>query len=559
MWEYTATRKHHLNSANFSNPEINQEWAGRGYPQPTSPSATNGRRSGTGDGLSFQDRSYGGSAAALGNSITSPGPVVRSPSVINPGLGIDTVAAALERDLEDERRERREEVGFIHRIGARERELLLHRSDALQRQLGEAKQLWDHEKALLSERLATAEAALQEASNSAAVSAASEKATLQRAEERELASARTCQAESALALSLRHAEQGEQKRLEAEAMKWSSAASEFQAQQRNMKLELEKAKQDASAAAKRADDLERRLQHTESERQQSEKLFQEAHSASSKLEADALKRLTQDFEEQRQSTLRETTMELSELRAQVQRSQLAQQHSELEEVKKLEKLQANAEDYFSKLKQEYEEDGQNSLTRALWQLQVADECILTMRQRNEQEADALVRCQAELSKAQLELAEESAACRCMALSASKCENEELALSKKVRSLEEALQNQSREHLDVLSQAARERQEVAALVRNRGGFTTSSRVDVERNHFNDSRRLSKQSNGTNGSYAHDRSKELHSAAGSPGRSRLHTFDSASPSWEASSLGILQTPSKVMLEDISGFSPLSKPHV
>ena len=88
--------------------------------------------------------------AADWSSISLSG--VASPSK---AVSLDVVAATLEKDLEDERRERRQQVAFLNRIGEKERELLVNRAEAFQRQLVEAQQLWKKERELLKEQLST--------------------------------------------------------------------------------------------------------------------------------------------------------------------------------------------------------------------------------------------------------------------------------------------------------------------------------------------------------------------------------------------------------------------
>lgn len=88
------------------------------------------------------------------SSISLSGPS----GVASPGkaaVTLDAVAATLEKDLEDERRERREQVAFLNRISQKERELLVGRAEAFQRQLVEARELWARERALLQEQLST--------------------------------------------------------------------------------------------------------------------------------------------------------------------------------------------------------------------------------------------------------------------------------------------------------------------------------------------------------------------------------------------------------------------
>merc|ERR1719424_817230 len=106
--------------------------------------------------LNFSVRS--GSVASPRKSFSSP---TAEGSVASPRkaahAAFEAVANALERDLEDEKRERRVQVGFLSKSHLEERDIIGHRVEVAERQLVEARALWGDERKLLMEKLQSAE------------------------------------------------------------------------------------------------------------------------------------------------------------------------------------------------------------------------------------------------------------------------------------------------------------------------------------------------------------------------------------------------------------------
>ncbi|CAJ1420582.1 unnamed protein product [Effrenium voratum] len=296
----------------------------------------------------------------------------------------DTVAAALEKDLEDERRERREQVAFLNRICAKERELLVGRAESFQRQLVEAKDLWERERALLQERLSVAEGAGREA--------------LQRD-----------------ILGLRQSEQGLEARLSEEEKKWSGSVAELKEQLAGSRSELEASKREATNSGARTAEAEAKLQELRLElvscqhqREEAAGAFKEVLGKRAASEAEALSWLRQEYTEQRQVLLDEASAEVHSLRTKVQTLQQERDRAESSSLAKLREAHAEAEEVTTKLRSEYEEENQEARSRAAWQLQAADDMVVGLRRRVEQETEAHLSCRAQLSAAKREVAEESA-------------------------------------------------------------------------------------------------------------------------------------------------------
>ncbi|CAJ1403730.1 unnamed protein product [Effrenium voratum] len=283
----------------------------------------------------------------------------------------DTVAAALEKDLEDERRERREQVAFLNRICAKERELLVGRAESFQRQLVEAKDLWERERALLQERLSVAEGAGREA--------------LQRD-----------------ILGLRQSEQGLEARLSEEEKKWSGSVAELKEQLAGSRSELEASKREATNSGARTAEAEAKLQELRLElvscqhqREEAAGAFKEVLGKRAASEAEALSWLRQEYTEQRQVLLDEASAEVHSLRTKVQTLQQERDRAESSSLAKLREAHAEAEEVTTKLRSEYEEENQEARSRAAWQLQAADDMVVGLRRRVEQETEAHLSCRAQ--------------------------------------------------------------------------------------------------------------------------------------------------------------------
>ncbi|CAE8606787.1 unnamed protein product, partial [Polarella glacialis] len=143
---------------------------------------------------------------------------------------------------------------------------------------------------------------------------------------------------------------------------------------------------------------------------------------------------------------------------------LAQQTLDRESSEKLQRVQAESNELVAGARLEFEEEGQSSLRRALWQLQVADDCMQTMRLRQEQEAEAMATCHTELAQLRQEASEENLSCRRLAAAVASSESEQRALVQKVHLLEGAqLDRESRESLEVIAEASRDRCEAEAIL------------------------------------------------------------------------------------------------
>jgi len=148
----------------------------------------------------------------------------------------EAVATALERDLEDEKRERREQVGFLNKSYSQEKDLLVQRTEALERQLVEARSLWSDERTLLIDRLQKAEAysgagdrALRKAEDAAA-------AALQSAREE----AAKCAAElEKSALTSESRLEAECSQIEARSARWSGSYEAILSKNATLEVELD--------------------------------------------------------------------------------------------------------------------------------------------------------------------------------------------------------------------------------------------------------------------------------------------------------------------------------
>lgn len=415
----------------------------------------------------------------------------------NTTLAFDAIAAALGKDLEEERRERKEQVGFLHKMCAKERELLASRADSLQRQLVESKDLWDRERSLLNDRLASSEAALATAASSSAMN----KPALQHAEEREALAQRSCQEEALVVAKLRQDTQHLESRLEAQRQRYETesdtrlgAASELSNRVVALQLELESSKRDALHSSQRAEVADEK--------------------ASGLL---------------RQLRASEGTCEM------LQRQQLTHQQLEKEGAAKLQHVCERADEQLLRTKLEYEEEGQSSLMRAVWQLQVADDCIISLRKRQGQESEACAAYRDEVTQLSQESTSEAAACRRLeALLAGK-ETEQHALAETNQQLENKLKGETQHSLDLLAEASRERRQAAGLV---------DRLHSRHSDISLSLLGKLESEGCSYSAILPQAKSVGTwlTSSSPSPQRVPGHRDASASWASSSLGFALSPSK-----------------
>jgi hypothetical protein len=167
--------------------------------------------------------------------------------------------------------------------------------------------------------------------------------------------------------------------------------------------------------------------------------------------------------EQLQAQARGFNQEVAQLRFKIQSLEHAQQQSEREVETRLEKVEAKSEELCLRARQEFAEEEESSLMRALLQLQVADDCMQTLRERHKQESDACAACRAELVQFQQQLAQETSACSRLRLSLSHAESEHNALSLKTQQLEDSIRSSAREGFELFTEAAKERRQTAAMV------------------------------------------------------------------------------------------------
>lgn len=354
----------------------------------------------------------------------------------------DEVALALERDLEEERRERREQVGFLQRMCNRERELLNGRAESLNRQLLEAKELWERERVLLNERLAHAE--MMFASFPAARFTEEHEAALQRNCREEAENTRLRQTAEGLELQLKL----EHQQMEAESLRSSAAAEEFQTQLCAIRSNCDAAKKGAALSSQQAEDaigeakdLANRLREREREKEELLQQMRQANIENIQREGEATMHFRNELNEQLQAQSRAFNQEVSQLRFKIQSLEHAQQQSEREAATRLEKVEAKSKELCLRVRQEFAEEEESSLMRALLQLQVADDCMQTLRERHKQESDACAACRVELVQYQQQLAQETSAYSRLRLSLSHAESERDALSLKTQQLEDSIQVQ----------------------------------------------------------------------------------------------------------------------
>eukprot|EP00435_Cladocopium_sp_Y103_P040772 s1774_g11.t1 len=356
---------------------------------------------------------------------------------------LDSVAATLEKDLEDERRERREQVAFLNRICAKERELLVGRAESFQRQFAEAKELWDRERALLQDRIHVSETAI----------AASNRFSLERAEEKEVSLQRQISDLRQSEQSLEAQVQKEQSLREDEAKRWSPTITELHSNLAELRTELDTSKKESAA---KIQELTGELQSCQAQRDNAAGAFKEVLSKQAACEAEAVAIIRQEASEQRALLLSEANAEVQALRGEVHNLQQENEKLKREVSAKSAawwEARAEIDEQVARLRTEYEEESQESLTKAVHQLQVADDLVVGLRRRSEQESDARAMCLREFEAAKQEAAEEAACCRRL-LAANESRSEKVP-----QSFRSDLSRGS----DQMNEIYRERQEAMAIM------------------------------------------------------------------------------------------------
>ncbi|CAK9005403.1 unnamed protein product, partial [Durusdinium trenchii] len=271
------------------------------------------------------------------------------------------------------------------------------RAESFQRQLAEAKELWDRERVLLQDRLRASEAAL----------AATGRSSLERTEETEAVLQRQLSVLRQSEQSLEAQVQKEQKFREDESKRWSGTVTELNVKMADLRTELDASIKDAET---KIQDLQQDLRSCQVQRDNAAGAFKEVLSKQATSEAEVVAFLRQEYSEQRQALLGEASAEVQALRSQVQSLQQENESLKLEVAMKNE-AREEMDVVVSKLRSEYEEESEESLMKAVRQLQMADDLVVGLRRRAEQEADVHASCLRELTEARREVAEEAACCR----------------------------------------------------------------------------------------------------------------------------------------------------
>jgi len=271
--------------------------------------------------------------------------------------------------------------------------------------------------------------------------AASNRFSLERAEEKEASLQRQIS-------DLRQSEQS----LEAqETKRWSPTITELHSKLAELRAELDMSKKESAA---KIQELTGELQSCQSQRDNAAGAFKEVLSKQAACEAEAVAIIRQEAAEQRALLLSEANAEVQALRGEVHN--LQQENDKLKRdvsAKSAAWSEARAEidEQVARLRTEYEEESQESLTKAVHQLQVADDLVVGLRRRSEQDSDARAMCLREFEAAKQEAAEEAACCRRL-LAAERSE-------KVPRSFRSDLSRGS----DQMNEIYRERQEAMAIM------------------------------------------------------------------------------------------------
>lgn len=414
-------------------------------------------------------------AAAAGPTGFSPGsPVTKGrsprPPPYTPGsasVAFDAVASALEQDLDMERRELRDQVSFLTRVHAQEKELLLQRNASLEKQFVDARETWNNERKLLSDRLRCAEAAA--ASTSAELVAASSSAS-RRADDAEVAAERLRCEEAALASRLDAERQG----METDAARWTGSVEMLRSTIADLEGRLETAQRQATVAQERAEAAERASSAASTAERSAEDLarakFAEMATRLSAVEAESehagvASRERLDIEVRALSHAREELAgqhrkfgeEVRSLRGEAQQWQMAHARQEHESQLRLQRLQADMDKRVAHVRHEFQEEGREAMLQAMLQLQMADDCMQSLHQRKLQEVSANESVRRELEDLRQQAHLETSVSQRLTSSLSESQVEQSTLLRKLRAAEEELQAER------LARAASDRRQALALV------------------------------------------------------------------------------------------------
>mmetsp|Transcript_76140 Transcript_76140/g.134739 ORF Transcript_76140/g.134739 Transcript_76140/m.134739 type:complete len:496 (-) Transcript_76140:33-1520(-) len=382
-------------------------------------------------------------------SPASPVTKATSPSRLPPytpggaSIAFDVVTSALEQDWEMERRELRDQVSFLNRVHAQEKELLLQRNEALEKQFVDGRDMWYNERKLLTERLNRSEAA---AASTSALRQAEHDARFEAAAER----FRT----EELALTSRA--DAERRSVEAEAARWADSVEMLRSTVADLEAQLEAAHHQATAANARAEAAERaasiastaertaaetgrsklvdataRLAAVEAERERTgladrERLDAKDHALSNAREE--LARQRRSFDE-----------EVLSLNTQVQQWQMEHARAEHESKLQLHRTEADGEKRVSLVRQECQDEGRQAMMQAMWQLQMADDCMQSMHQHKLQEVSASEARRRESEDLRYEAQMETSLSQRLTTMLGESQSEQSCLLRKFRAAEDELQ------------------------------------------------------------------------------------------------------------------------
>lgn len=382
-------------------------------------------------------------------------PSGRSPVAETPGSTAQAVASALERDLENERRERIEQVGFLNKSFTQEKDLLVRRTEAVERQLVESRRSWFDERTLLTQKLQASEAssgdrALRQAEQS-------EAAVLQASREEGIRFA------TALEKAEKFAEvrlETERAQLEAQNVKYVEGYDSLLLKTARLEVEVESERNVAQKASEKERVAVLRVATLEAEREQ----LILAHNERLR-EATANLTWAQD-EVTRQA--QKAAEESASLRLEIQQMEAARSRLELDsDLRQQQAVAAEArsvaERTASKVRQECEDGGKESMLRAIWQLQSADDCMHTMRQQQLQEASECTSQRQENAELKRRLVDEHEQSQRLAASLANAHSEQRELMSRLRAVEQDLET---ERLEVAAYREANRGAASAATRDR---------------------------------------------------------------------------------------------
>lgn len=144
-------------------------------------------------------------------------------------------------------------------------------------------------------------------------------------------------------------------------------------------------------------------------------------------------------------------------------------------------MRVQSAERFALLRDELECESSESIRRAVWQLESADEAMASLRSREEWEAAACTAKDRELLDLRTQMAEECAASKRLAAELAAGADERKALQRRARALEEELRLERTSSREVLASASRERQEAITMMerfRNSTGLVAEAPVPGE---------------------------------------------------------------------------------